>query len=221
MTFHRPEGLPDWTGETAVVLAGGPSLSDEQIAHVERAHADGRCKVIAVNKAYGIAPWADWLHAYDERFWAWFLKPQKDRKRRFPSVADFQGIKTTGCQPVPTTGAISIKMAPKLNGQARYNKPFADPMRPVHFYDSGYQAVQLAALVGAKRIIMLGFDAKATGHWHDGYPPRWGREKDYSPHKELHRTLAGILAEMGVEVINATPDSAIDAYPMAELGEVL
>jgi hypothetical protein len=42
--------IPHWPGETIVVLAGGPSLSTQQIGHVVRARLIGNCKILAVKQ---------------------------------------------------------------------------------------------------------------------------------------------------------------------------
>lgn len=63
MRFSR-----DWDGDTALVIGGGPSVSrlgqDKLIPKCR-----GRMKVIAVNRAYRLAPWADMLYGADADFW--------------------------------------------------------------------------------------------------------------------------------------------------------
>lgn len=60
---------PIWQGQTVVIMASGPSLTLEQVRRVAIAKLKDRCRVIAVNDAIFIAWWADWLHAYDSRWW--------------------------------------------------------------------------------------------------------------------------------------------------------
>lgn len=211
-----PEGLPRWPGDTVVILGGGASLDQNQVDRCR-----GRARVIAINRAWVLAPWADWLHAYDEQFCQFHSVPQRVHGRDYPPIGDFAGIKTTGCQAV-VPGFVTIKMAPKVDGEGQYRVPFADPRRPVHVgRDSGYQAVQLAALVGGDPIVLLGMDARPNGNWHGGYSHRWSSTGDFTAHIELHRVLAGLLAERGVGVLNATPGSAIDAYERVSLEEAL
>lgn len=221
LVFHIPEGLPRWPGETVAVLAGGPSLSQE-IADLCR----GKCRAIAINRCgvpplpghdrWVYAPWADILHAHDRWFW-----------ENHPSALDFPGVKTTGEAPI-TGEIVLIKMAPKnING--RMATPFADPLRPIHAgRDSGYQAAQLAALLGAGRVLLLGFDARPTGRWHGGYGRRRSpemhmddSEDSFDFHITAHRRLAPIMQRLGCEVINCTPGSAIDAYPPTPLEAAL
>lgn len=223
--MYLPKGLPYWPLETVVILGGGPSLDPDcvtehggipaQVEHIRRVHEAGKCRVIGVNRAYRIAPWMDLLHANDEEFWL-----------NHPQAVAWPGIKTTGQGTSGIQGGeniILIKMAPKYTA-----KPFADPMRPIHAgRDSGYQAIQLAALLGASRVVLMGFDARSVGrygkhNWHEGYE-FLGRRKpcDFEMHKGLHDDLAVVLKAKGVDVLNCSPGSAITAYPMASIEEAL
>jgi hypothetical protein len=57
---------PDWTGRTAVVIANGPSLTAEQIVHVEASTAWS----IGVNTAYMMTQHCDVYYAGDYLFWS-------------------------------------------------------------------------------------------------------------------------------------------------------
>lgn len=54
----------DWTGETVLIVASGPSAGK---APLELAR--GRAKVIAVNSSWRLVPWADILFACDSAWW--------------------------------------------------------------------------------------------------------------------------------------------------------
>lgn len=89
--------------------------------------------------------------------------------------------------------------------------------------NSGYQVVNFAALAGAKRVLLLGYDMKFPGgksHWHGGHPVKHP-EAAYSRYARNFKTMVPQLAKMGCEVINCTPDSAIDAFPRGEIESVL
>ena len=49
-----------WAGDTCCILATGPSLTPAQAEY-----AKGKARVIAVNDAWRLAPWADILYACD------------------------------------------------------------------------------------------------------------------------------------------------------------
>jgi hypothetical protein len=90
--------------------------------------------------------------------------------------------------------------------------------------NSGFQALHLAATFGARKIILLGYDMQRTGgelHWHGkhwgGLPsgngfPSWIR--NFGP-------LATDLRRRGIDVINATRETALKCFPRQTLEEVL
>ena len=98
----------------------------------------------------------------------------------------------------------------------------------IHFgSNSGYQAVNLAYLLGAKRIILLGYDMKVDGdnvHFFGKHPyhknggsPTNSLMKDWC---EKFVRLANDLKSEGVEVINATRDTALTAFAKQNLEDI-
>ena len=90
---------------------------------------------------------------------------------------------------------------------------------------SGYAALNLAVLKGAKRIVLLGYDyglIDGRHHYHDAYPwhhvandqswPAWAKQFD---------AAAPLLAAQGVEVVNASPQSAITCFPKMSIEDAL
>lgn len=189
--------LPNWPGEIVAIFGGGPSLTPAQVSYCRN-----RCRTIAINYAFTLAPWADWLHGYDQWFW-----------RKYKEASSFPGLKTSGQAALPSI--LQLPMQPRGKGL-----PFADPTLPVCMgYDSGYQSIQLAALTNPAEIWLFGFDCQSNGRWHNEYPQR--SYADYTKAARLHRELAPLLAARGCQVTNYTEDSAIDAYPKKKLEEEL
>lgn len=91
----------------------------------------------------------------------------------------------------------------------------------VHFGgNSGYQAINLAFLWGAKRIVLLGFDAKPVNgkdHWFGQHPKGLKQQQPYSLWLDRFPHLARDLVAQGVEVINCSMDSAIDCFRKQEI----
>jgi hypothetical protein len=205
----------EWRGETAVVLASGPSMTREQAEYVR-----GKCRVIAVNnqgidtdcdgvRVPAFAPWADVLYAADTRWWLTY----KDR------AFNFAGTKVT------IRDANGLPESVRLL-QVSPSAPF-DP-RPTHLAtggNSGYQAVHLAVHYGATRIIMLGFDMKEgpnkRRHWFGNHPGVLNAIGNYGPWIRSFKQLAPVLKKMGIEALNCTPGSALDCFPKASLESVL
>lgn len=102
-----------------------------------------------------------------------------------------------------------------------------DPLR-IHFgNNSGYQALNLAVLLGAKRILLTGYDMQCgkdgKKHWHGDHPvgfnnPSVGTLKTWC--RNFETTLPD-LKEAGVEVINCSRETALTCFPRQLLEETL
>jgi hypothetical protein len=78
--------------------------------------------------------------------------------------------------------------------------------------------LQLAISLGASRVILLGYDCKPKGALTNYFGTKCRalhRDSDYKSWPQFYRDLK--IPE-GVEVLNATPGSAIDAYPFVDIG---
>ena len=90
--------------------------------------------------------------------------------------------------------------------------------------NSGSQAVHLAATFGAKRIVLLGYDMQRTGghlHWHGAH---WGglpNGNGFVSWIKQFAPLARDLRQRGIDVINATRETALECFPRAKLEDVL
>jgi len=196
-----------WPGGTVVCAASGPSLRRARLARVR-----GHWPVIVVNDSWRLAPWADVLYACDWRWW-----------RKHGGVPAFPGLKVTlsnslghieawpEIKVLENTGVEGLERAPTGLRTGR---------------NGGYQAINLAVHFGASRIVLLGYDMKPAPdgrtHWfgdHEAWPTRPSIfETVFRPH---FTELAHELAALGVEVVNCTPESALDAFPKAALDRLL
>lgn len=190
-------------GLPAFILAGGPSLKTVDVAQLE-----GRGNVIAVNLAYRLAPFADCLLFADRRFFrthhAELASHSASLKvmRAAPEIA--HNVPGVVVKLYDGKGALSLDKD-KLCG-----------------LDGGANAINLAFLMGAKLIVTFGLDMKPVGNWHEPHPfkptpPRIFKD-EYIPR---HRAMAAELARRNVTVLNCSPGSACDAYPIVTFSEVL
>lgn len=199
---------PVWPSSTVVIVAGGPSLSLKQIHYVARARGHDACRVIAVNDAIFPCFWADWLHAGDAQWWRWHIQ----------EVYTFPGIKTTLADDIP---------APWVDGYLEQSGDTGfdpDPTKMRTGSSSTYQAIGIAMHAGAKRIILLGVDMKPAengeGHWFGDHPNKipCNYQQQMLP---KFQSLKPFLADKGITVLNASPGSALDAFPMVDIGAEL
>ena len=196
-------------GSTCVILAGGPSLTEEDVHHVQAAHTEDRCKVIAVNDAWQLAPWADLLYACDSRWW--------DAKRPPPDVAaprlrvsqDEVACARHGLVYVPSVASPGLCRTPWTVHQGG---------------NSGYQAINLAFHFGARRILLLGFDMQRTdgkSHWFGDHPPGLQVPSPFQDFIRRFGPLAQDLSDEGVTVINCSAQTALTCFPRHTISQAL
>lgn len=204
----------EWEGQVCAILASGPSMT-QKVADLVRASG---CRAIAVNNqgiAFGdkpaMAPWADILYASDSKWWHNYAE----------EVAAFQGRKVTiaasgGVDPNLITPDIYVMGHGGVNG-------FDE--RPTHLRtgsNSGFAAVHLAVHLGARRILLCGFDMKAGNkeHWFGDHYWRKGYRSRYDLFINSFKRAAEDF-KARAEVINCTPGSALKCFPFMDLKEAL
>lgn len=194
----------EWKGETAFILGGGPSLKSVDLDRIRQIGP-----TIAIKHALRLAPWAECLFWADARWLEW--------DKAEPEVLAHDAIwKVTTQQPSPALlGHVQfIGWGRRYMGDEKLSK---DP-RMLGGYASGDAALNLAFLLGAERIIMLGFDMHG-GHWHDSKAePGDGSRSRMVRAFEL---MAPAINAAGRQVINATPGSALQCFPVMSLDEAL
>lgn len=182
----------EWEGQTAAVFASGPSMS---AALAEQCR---ELRTIAINnQAIDCAPWADVIYGSDAKWWRHYM----------PAVSGLPGRK------------ISVEIGQPIRG-IEYLRPssriFDD--RPCYLStgaNSGYAALCLACKLGAKRVLLYGFDmGPRNGRMrrHD-YPAHLNSRPRFADWIPRFQSLAPQLSRRGVEVINCTPGSALSCFP--------
>lgn len=196
------EATERWPGATVVIIGGGPSLTPWQ---VDACRGRANVRVIAVNNAYILAPWADCLYFCDDKWWTWHHKALRDWRGW---IVRLQGG-------LHNFGDERIKVLRNLD----HASGLSSDRTGLHTgRNSGYQAINLAVHFGAKKIVLLGFDQQADvseqgvrTHWHKDHPG--GTSVDvYKAMLPNFPTLVQPLAERGIEIVNCTPGSAIQCF---------
>lgn len=217
--------LRAWEGMTVAVLAGGPSLTRDAFQRVREAREADRLRVIAINDSYLLAPWADVHYAADAKWHRWHTqgieKPLLGLRAEDVRVrwAAFMGQR---CTIETTVSAVpdSVHVLRCIHGFGLSN----DPERLVTGKHGGFQCVNIPILAGAKKLLLLGFDARngADGqkHWHGDHPVSSG-DGIYAEMRRAFSAAEKAIAETGVEVLNCSPTSAIDSFPKVRVEEAL
>ena len=197
--------LLNWAGQTAVILASGPSLREFiDGGSVLR----GPVRTIAVNSTVFAAPAADVAFGVD--FMWWKVHHQAVRKTSpaqcwtvDKSAAERFGLHFV--RPANTGGLHETRV--NTNG------------------NSGAAAINLAVLFGARRILLLGFDMKqgpnGEKHHHPDHPKPCAQGAVFSDWLYRFDALARGCESKGVEVINCSAATALTCFPRMSLDEAL
>lgn len=136
---------PEWQGQTVAVLGAGPDMTPE-LAETARGH-----KTIVVNRAVKFAPWADMFVALDPHHPFW---DEADR-------LDFKGMRVCGVECEHDA----------LYPGVMYETVILAPGNVIEIRNNALAAIRIAALMGAKKIMLLGFDPERYEevHAHTGF----------------------------------------------------
>lgn len=210
--FWEPQRM--WKGATVAIIGGGPSLTK---ADVEFARCWG-CRTIGVNDAYLFGVSID-ICFWGDRRW-YFGSPETGHTGHRERVQAWPGIRATCCMDCQDESGVHTlirDMSPGLHA----------PPRIKWYANSGWTAVGLAALLGADRIVLLGFDGRSVDGQFNWHPDNVSKVDDtvFNYHRSSGRELANDIqnwpSSRRTIVWNCTPDSAYDAFPCAALREVL
>lgn len=195
---------PIWKGETVFIIGGGPSLKNFNWESLRTK------KTIAINKAFYAYPHADILYFTDGRFYNWY----KD------DIDLFKGEKYT-----ITPGSASVTADVKILKRGQKLGLSKEKNMLSHGNNSGYAAINLAYLLGAKRIVLLGYDMTNDGtksHFHDGYPVNMTSNSTYTnTFIPAFDSLAPLLKNSGIQVYNACEWSMLRAFPKISHAQAL
>lgn len=205
--IRRP--FPKWPGDIVVVAASGPSQRQEDIDE-----ARGKARLIVINETWRLAPWADALYACDGRWW----------RARGPAPEAFGGLRFQGHvtreEQQVEPGCIHCGVTSGRNAMDFGGRVLAGGG------NSGFQALNLAAVTGARRVVLLGYDmalAEGATHWHGDHGhgmsnPSIGFLRNSA---RILDQQAPVLRRAGVEVLNATRTTALTAFRRVTIKEAL
>ncbi len=199
---------PDWSGQTAVIVATGPSAPESPLDT-----AKGIARAIVIKSTWKLAPWADVLYGLDKGWWI-----------ANHGVPKFEGLKVT---PSPTAARVYGLRQVRLKARAEILTEETGILGcglKTGGGHSGFQAINLAIQFGAKKIVLVGFDMTLSNgaHWSSDYrgvgKPDVGRVESW---RAALDGCADQFKSLGVDVVNVGQSSALTAFPKMSLAEAL
>ena len=196
-----------WPNSTVLCIGGGPSLCIEDVQYAKEVRLQGRLRVIGINDAYRIAPWIDILYGADKLWW-----------KNHNGANGYKGLKVSIEPGVDSFSNIKLMKNTGSKGLERDNEGLRTGS------NSGYQAINLAYHMGAKRILLLGYDMKYKegegSHWFGNHPWR-GEKVPVSQFLPYFPELKRELDKEGVDVVNCSRDSALEVFRKERLQKVI
>jgi hypothetical protein len=188
--------LPDWKGQTVVIVASGPSAGD-----VKLSHAIGKARFVAINESWRLAPWAELLYGADAEWW-------ETRK----GVPEFKGLRASqdvnACR-LP----FGIKHVPVDFNQLGFA---FDKLGTIGWSsNSGAQVLNLVAQLQPKVIVLVGFDMtlKWGSHWHGDHPRINPTHFSIAGWRNSINKFGPKILARGVEIINCSQVSTLTVFP--------
>ena len=192
-----------WEGATAVCLASGPSLTEEDVALVQAWRNEpgwkGKRYVIVCNSTFLSVPWADVLVAHDPAWWDTYHKAFR---------ATFKGV------------GVTWTPMPALEGVDRLDRRDVDPKR-----NTGVGAIGFAVFAGCTKVILLGYDggpnAQGQAHHHPDHPAPLTNCRSYRAWPSRFLAVAQYASLKRARVYNCSRETRLDCFPRARLEETL
>jgi hypothetical protein len=195
---------PEWAGDTAYIIAGGPSVQHEDLSVLK-----GR-RVIVVNSSYEAHPEADVCFFGDVRWW-------EEHRHRQPMIR-FKGRLFTASQQASGYRLNKLRRVYPPPGLADQPDALATQRTSLH------GAMNLAVHFGVKRIVLIGADMGRGpgGQTHHHGPHKWSNKpgnETWDIQMAQFITIVDPLELREIEVLNTSMKSRIDWWPKKPLPE--
>jgi len=187
---------PEWEGEDVFVLGGGPSVRHFPLERLKVR------RVIGCNDAYLFGRSVVDVVVFGDPKWYHHHKGK-------PDFINFSGPKITNSPKLE--GCVGITWAPRQDRGFAYDAIGWNG-------NTGSAAINVALLLGALRIFLVGFDMQVdkdgNSNWHPNLLDK-PTEEHYNRYKQgIGSTACQIAAYWpGVEVWNLNPESTMDTFP--------
>lgn len=193
-----------WDGERVFVIAGGQSVPRTYLRENRLA---GR--VLAVKDA---------VFLYDAPDCLFYADPHDMHAQRPEIFRAYRGdliVKRAVHEGIPARIKQVRRMFTDKRKAARIQGLSLDPAM-LGGWDSGGSAINLAFHLGAREIVLIGFDLTGR-HWNPGHPLPNASIATHRRHRESIDAMAFALKAQGVAAWNTSPMSTLRNYPHADL----
>ena len=204
--------------KTIACIGTGPSVTQEQVDTAR----DKGFELYVCNNAYQLAPDATLLYSVNMAWWDHY----------------FHEVRDLPCDKWTTNVAAAARY--DLNWVAeKFMWGLSEDQNVIsHGHGSGFSLVSMAHRAGADRIVLLGYDLKYAPdydgksqtigsqprHFFGEYPSKMQHWPSVQVLRGVHielRELYRAVAKQGlVEIVNCTPDSAIDCFERKSIGSL-
>lgn len=201
-----PRWTPElqWKGQDAYIIGGGPSLREFDFNRLRGKNT------IGCNSAFLLGSHICSLCFFSDPMWF---------NSFFNALCQYGGRVVTHCEEIPDHQPWVWKMERRDEGLFHDALGFGG--------NTGCGAINLALVLGARRVFLLGFDCKVQAdaqmnwHQHRCEPANTSAEL-FEKFRVGFQAVADQLFKFpGAEVINLGPDSALEMFPKMKLDEVL
>lgn len=193
-----------WAASDAYIIGGGPSLRGFDFARLKGKNT------IGCNSAFYLGHEIARVCFFSD--YEWFLQ-------HYDALSDYDGEVFTHHE------ALVLHPDKWLNVLRRYDDGLH--LDGLGFGgNSGCSAINLALLMGARRIFLLGIDCGGeTHHWHNHDPGSAPKEPAelYGKFKDGFHAIARDMPELfpDRQIINLNPNSALRIFPFGDVDSVL
>jgi hypothetical protein len=185
-------------------MASGPSLNLGDCSTLDRI-----CdKTMVVNSSYKMWPCATYLYTNDPDW----LCDQAEIPEQMQVYCGYWGS-----WPLPERVNNQYKAIKTVRGLC------TEKDRLSWGGNSGYAAINLAYHLGAKKVILIGYDQKGddyTAHWHEPHADHIKKKFNFPMWHERYNELAIDAEQHGLRIINATRDTALTCFEEIDLEDL-
>ena len=198
-----------WPNSTVFIIGGGPSLLKQDLSLIH----DKR--VVGVNQVYKLGPWVDacW---YGDKGWY---------DRNLPAIADYGGL-------IASCSIVTNRRVKQISRSKQSGVEYHKRTHVAWNSNSGASAINFAYWLGARTVILLGFDMQnptdqndMQTHWHNDYGVKKdNRGKLINPYPRFMRHWPQIKQDadrIGLRIVNATVGGALNIFERKTLEECL